>query len=447
MTDPVERLRITQLPPIYIARGHKIPKQEDLLPREPADSCEISAKPEEKSHKAAAKATKPDRESGLKEKPDAESDREEKPAGKSGQVPSAIFIDEEAFNDIVCRMPKVELHTHIEGSVRPRTILELARQYDIELPAETVRSLRDKISMKKGENLLDFLKKFDCFRFVFDKPETLRRIAYESIQDNARDNVRYTELRMNPLKHPDILSIQKVLDAVLDGMERAKSDFGVDAGFIVSINRGYDVDSAMEVAKAAVARKNRGVVGLDLAGDEIHNPPEKFKKVFQYAKSHGLKVTIHAGEAVGPESIRKAVEVCKADRIGHGVRVQEDPELMALLKKKGTLLELCPSSNIQLGIVKNMQSYPLARYYRDGMRVSINTDDRQIFGVSLTGEYLKVARASGLSLQDLQHIAIESLEGAFLPGSRKRTLLNEFVKEFNRLNSAIPTEDFLVRQR
>lgn len=341
------------------------------------------------------------------------------------------YVDSATFHGWMRAMPKVELHTHVEGAVRPETILDVARQYELPLPAETVEQLKSKIGMRPGEDLLAFLKKFDHFRFVFDRPDTLRRLAYECIDDNARENVMYTELRINPRKNPEKVSVDQVLDAVLEGMQQAEKDLGVKARLIASINRSYSVDSAWEIARAAVARKDRGIVGLDLAGDEVHHPASKFKEVFAYARENGLEVTIHAGEAVGPESIRQAIDDCGATRIGHGVRLQEDPALEKRVAEQGVVLEMCPTSNELLNVCPDLTRYPLKHYHHQGIPVTVNTDDRHIFDVTLAGEYTCLAEKTGMSLQELQQVALNAAEAAFLPPAEKADLRQEFVQRMS----------------
>ncbi len=332
------------------------------------------------------------------------------------------FLDREAFQAAVREMPKTELHTHLEGAVRPETILELAEVYQVDLGASNVEELKKKIQMRPGENLLDFLKKFDPFRFVFDHPESLRRVAYEMVEEEAREGVVYSEIRINPVKREDKLSIDGVLDAVLEGMHQASEDYAIESRLIVSLNRSYPLESAMRVARAAAARKDRGVVGLDLAGDEVHHPASKFKEVFDYAQSQGLHITIHAGEAVGPDSIRQALEVCHAERIGHGVRLGEDPAVLQEVARRQATLEMCPSSNLLINVVKDLKSYPLMTYAHQGIPVTISTDDRHIFDLTLTGEYMAMAEQCGLSLQDLEKISLNGIRSSFLPELEKARL-------------------------
>ena len=329
------------------------------------------------------------------------------------------YLDRERFLQVVRDMPKTELHTHLEGAVRPDTILELAAVYGVDLGVTDIEGLKRKIQMRPGEDLLAFLKKFDPFRFVFDHPESLTRVAYEMIEEEAREGVVYSEIRINPVKREDQLSIDGVLDAVLEGMHQASDDYGIESRLIVSLNRSYPLESAMRVARAAVARKDRGVVGMDLAGDEVHHPAAKFKEVFDYAKQQGLHITIHAGEAVGPESIRQALEVCHAERIGHGVRLGEDPAVLDEVARRHTPLEMCPDSNLLINVVKDLKSYPLMAYARRGIPVTISTDDRHIFDLTLTGEYMAMAEQCGLSLQDLEKISLTGIRSSFLPEREK----------------------------
>jgi len=358
--------------------------------------------------------------------------------------PGTVYLSESKFRSLMHQMPKAELHTHIEGAVRPATILDIARQYDLPLPAPTVEELKEKVSMRQGENLLDFLKKFDHFRFVFDQPETLSRLAFECIEDNARENISYTELRINPRKNQAKVSIDQVLDSVLQGMERAKEQFGVDGRLIASINRSQPIESAMAIAQAAVARKDRGVVGLDLAGDEINHPAAKFREVFAYAREHGLQITVHAGEGRGPESILSAVQDLGAQRIGHGVRLIEDASAVAAIQASGAVLEMCPESNKLLNVTPDLKTYPLKHYHHQGIPVTINTDDRHIFDVNLAGEFTSIAKNTDMSLQQLQVIAHNAVEAAFLPETEKAELRQSFRSQMENFNRSIPSQIYHV---
>jgi adenosine deaminase len=351
------------------------------------------------------------------------------------RIPGSIYVDEATFGQMLLELPKTEIHTHVEGAVRASTVLDVADEYGYERPAASVPELQALIGMRPGETLTAFLKKFDPFRFVFDHPETLERVAYEMLEDNAAENVCYTEIRINPVKRPDKVAVGQVLDSILEGMRRGERDFGVEARLIASINRSYPVAQAWEVAREAVARKDDGIVGLDLAGDEARHAPAKFAGVFQYAKANGLQVTVHAGEALGPESIQGAVRDTLADRIGHGVRLQEDPELERQFAASAIPLEMSPTSNLLINVVKDLKTYPLRRYYHAGIPVTINTDDRHIFGSTLTGEYHVLAKETGLSLQELEQISWNGLRHAFLSAPEKMRLSREFRERMTRFEA------------
>lgn len=349
----------------------------------------------------------------------------------------SVMLKRQDFLNAVREMPKVQLHDHLEGAVRPQTILEEADRLGLARPAADVAAMQDMIAMKPNEGLLEFLKKFNPFRFIFENPESLRRIAFEAVEDNANDGVKYVELRMNCLKNEAKMSIGEVMDSVLQGMEQGSKELGVETRFIASINRSHPVDTAWKIVKEAVARKEKGVVGIDLAGDEINHPPEKFTEVFAYARANGLQVTVHAGEAVGPKSIDGAIDALGAERIGHGVRLREDKASLERVKKDDIHLEMCPHSNYLLNIVKDMRDYPLREYHDHGISCSINTDDPHIFGVTLIQEYMSQAQTSRFSLQELQNMNLRAIEHAFLPMVDKQRLIAEFKEDYQHLNARL----------
>jgi adenosine deaminase len=373
------------------------------------------------------------------------------PAGSPGETPpivladgyspspdeSAVVLSRKDFSDAVRLMPKIQLHDHLEGAVRPGTILEEADRLGLPRPATDVGAMQAMIAMRPNESLLDFLKKFDPFRFIFEDKDSLKRIAYEAVEDNARDGVKYVELRMNCLKNEKKMSIGEVMDAVLAGMRKGSAELGVESRFIASINRSYPVETAMKIVKEAVARKDQGVVGIDLAGDEVHHPPEKFKEVFAYAHAHGLQITVHAGEAVGPKSIEGAIDTLGAERIGHGVRLREDQATLRKVRDEHVHLEMCPHSNHLLNIVQNMAEFPLREYTEQGISCSLNTDDPHIFGVTLVQEYVGQAQNSKFTLQELQALNLDAIRAAFLPMVDKERLIAEFQKDYDRLNDGL----------
>ena len=348
----------------------------------------------------------------------------------------SLVLGREEFTKQLLDMPKIQLHDHLEGSVRPKTILEEADRLGLERPADNISDMKSKISMKPNETLIQFLGKFDPFRFVFEDKDSLKRIAYEAVEDNANDGVKYVELRMNCQKNEDKLSIGEVMDSVLDGIDKGSEELGVKARFIASINRSYAPEDAMRIVKEAIKRKDRGVVGVDLAGDERHEPA-KFKEAFAHARENGLKVTVHAGEALGPSSIEAAMDDLGAERIGHGTRLREDRRVLERVRDEDVHLEMCPHSNRLLNVVDSLKNYPIREYTNEGISCSLNTDDKHIFDVNLVDEYKAMAGVNDFTLQELQNLNLRAIEHAFLPMVDKKQMIAEFKANYDRMNDRV----------
>ena len=355
--------------------------------------------------------------------------------------PNEITLSRKDFTSAVQRMPKIQLHDHLEGSVRPQTILEEADRLGIEKPADNLEDMAKLVSMQPGEGLIEFLGKFEPFRFIFDDKQSLSRIAYEGVEDSKKDGVDYLELRMNCQKNQDKLSIGEVMDAVLDGIDKGQEDFGVETRFIASINRSYPPKDAMNIVKAAIERKDRGVVGIDLAGNERDYPPELFTEVFAYARENGLQATVHAGEAAGPKSIEGAIDSLGAERIGHGVRLRDDKKLMDRVRDEDIHVEMCPHSNLLINIVDSMKNYPVREYHNHGISTSLSTDDKHIFGTNLVKEYTAMAEHNDFTLQEFQEMNVRGLEHAFLPKADKKRLIAKFTTEYKVINEEILSQD------
>jgi adenosine deaminase len=241
---------------------------------------------------------------------------------------------------------------------------------------------------------------------------------------------------MNCQKNQDKLSIGEVMDAVLDGMDKGSEELGVKTRFIASINRSYDPRDAMKIVNEAIKRKDRGVVGIDLAGDERHKP-EKFKEVFAHARKNGLQVTVHAGEALGPSSIEEAMDELGAERIGHGTRLREDRRVLEKVRDHDVHLEMCPHSNRLLNVVDSMRNYPIREYINEGISCSLNTDDKHIFDVNLIDEYKAMAGVNEFTLQELQNLNLRAIEHVFLPMVDKKQLIAQFKADYDRMNKSI----------
>jgi adenosine deaminase len=333
--------------------------------------------------------------------------------------------------EAIQRLPKTDLHVHLDGSLRIATILDLARKDNVKLPASDPEGLAR--AMHCGENtgsLVKYLEAFDVTLMVLQTQESLFRAAYELAQDAAAENVRYMEVRYAPLLHTRKgLSHTRVVEAVLDGLRAAQVDHGITSNVIVCGIRNISPESSLEMAELAVAYKGRGVTGFDLAGAEYDHPAKKHKDSFALIRKNNINITIHAGEAYGPESIEQAIHVCGAHRIGHGVRLREDGDLLHYVNDHRIALECCPSSNVQTGAVKDLATHPLKLYHDLGLRVTVNTDNRLITDTSVSKELWLAHTKMGLTLQDLKQIVLNGFKAAFLPYHERRGMLRAIAKE------------------
>jgi adenosine deaminase len=327
--------------------------------------------------------------------------------------------------EAIQRLPKTDLHVHLDGSLRIETILDLAEKDNIPLPARDPIGL--KAAMHCGENtgsLVEYLKAFDVTLRVLQTEEALYRAAYELATDAATENVRYMEVRYAPMLHTRKgLSLTRVVEAVLSGLRAAQTDHGIISNVIVCGIRNISPESSLEMAQLAVAYKGRGVTGFDLAGAEYDHPAKHHREAFQLIRNNNINCTIHAGEAYGPESVKQAIHVCGAHRIGHGCRLREDGDLLHYVNDHRIPLECCPSSNVQTGAVKDLQSHPLKLYYDLGLRVTVNTDNRLITDTTVSKELYLAHQHMGFSLTDLKQVVLNGFKSAFLPFHERRAML------------------------
>ncbi len=329
--------------------------------------------------------------------------------------------------ELVRALPKTDLHCHLDGSLRLATILELAEEQGVKLPADTPEGLARAIHM--GEtcaSLEDYLTAFDVTLAVLQTEEALYRAAYELAVDCAAENVRYLEVRYAPVLHTQRgLKPTTIVDSVLTGLRDATRETGIRSNVIVCGIRHADPQTSVRLAELAVAYKGKGVVGFDLAGAEEGHPARRHREAVQLIHDNNVNVTIHAGEAYGPESIAQAVHVCGAHRIGHGVRLRENGELLNYLNDHRIPLEMCPTSNLQTGSVTSFASHPLKFYFDFGLRVSINTDNRLITDTTVTKELATAHREMRFSLDDLCTLLVQGFKSAFLPFREKADLLRQ----------------------
>ncbi len=327
-------------------------------------------------------------------------------------------------------LPKIELHRHLEGSFRLDTMVRIAEKYGIEMPEYDSELLRPFVQMMPNEtrNAQHFLGKFMTIRQFFRSPEVIQQATYEAIADAAADNVKYMELRFTPRALSNILrcSYYDVVEWVCDAAERAEQEHHIKVRLIVSMNRHESVEIGEHVLAAAVEFRNRGVAAIDLAGNEQEFSAEPFRPIFRCAKELGLGVTVHAGEWGEPANIRHAVEELCADRIGHGVRAYEVPDIVDWLAERGTVLELCPTSNVHSGVVADWNVHPLQYLYDKRVRTTINTDDPLISNIALSDEMLHAVQDMQMSLDDVKQQILTAAQSAFLPDGERAALVRQF---------------------
>ncbi len=333
-------------------------------------------------------------------------------------------------------LPKIELHRHLEGSLRLTTLLEVAREFKLDLPTHDLDALRAYVQITdEGGDFRTFLSKFGYLRKFYQSREVIQRFAYEAVADAAADNVRYLELRFTPMALARVQNfpLEEVTDWVIEAVDEAQRAFPIKVKLIVSLNRHEDVSIGQRATRIAIENMSRGVVGLDLAGDEANYSAEPFARLFHQARDAGLGITIHAGEWAVCENVRYAVEKLGAARIGHGVRVVEDSEILKLARERRATFEVCVTSNVQSGVVQRFVDHPVRTMFDMGLQVTLNTDDPSVSDITLTDEINIVAASLGFEMADLKKMTLCAAEASFLPEDEKRKLVEEFKAELAKL--------------
>ncbi|RME48239.1 MAG: adenosine deaminase [Caldilineae bacterium] len=336
-------------------------------------------------------------------------------------------------------MPKIDLHRHLEGSLRLSTLAEIARQHGVDMRTHSIEELRPLVQVTDEEepNFQTFLAKFAVLRKFYSTREAVMRIAYEVVADAAHDNVKYLEIRFNPVAqaYHQGFSFEEVADWVIEAVNRARRDFNILVRLIVQMGR-HEPQFARRLAELAVARQKGGIVALDLAGDEEHYSAGKFIDVLRWAKRQGMHITAHAGECRNcpAENVREAIEVIQADRIGHGVQARGNLAVIDLLRRKQIPLEMCPTSNLQTAAIDALSQHPLLSFHRIGIPVTINTDDPSVSNITLTDEYMVAVRGIGVPFTVLKEMILNAARAAFVPQPERERLVRWFEQTLNRHN-------------
>ena len=351
--------------------------------------------------------------------------------------------------EMIRHLPKVELHDHLDGGLRPATIIELARRAGVELPAREPAELAAWFHRGADRKSLSlYLEGFGVVLSVMQTAEALERIAFEALEDRAEDGIVYVELRFAPmLCTAGGLNLEEVVRSVLAGLERGRAKTGVEFGLILCGMRDQTV--ALETAELAVSFREKGVVGFDLAGDEYGHPPKKHLDAFEYIRRMNFNITIHAGEAFGMESIWQAIQYCGAHRIGHATRLREDMAIHGTrIEKMGSLahfirdkrlpLEMCLSSNVQTGAAASLDDHPFPVYYRNGFRVLLCTDNRLMSNTTLSKEMHLAVTHYNLTLDDLEKITLNAMKSSFLHHDDRIRIIYDVLKpRFARMRADI----------
>ena len=342
--------------------------------------------------------------------------------------------------DWIRRLPKAELHVHLDGSLRPRTMLDLAEDARLELPASEPDALAEAMLVRDVESLEEYLERYRYTVALMQTPAALCRIAWELVEDLADENVRYVETRFCPALHSPGMREEEAIEAVLDGLHRGEQQGGDEerciARLIVCGLRTLPSKVSERLAELAVRYRDRGVVAFDLAGAEDGFPAKEHAGAFAIAREGGLRRTCHAGEGYGPASVMQALEDCGAERIGHGTRIREDEAVLKTVRDRGVPLEVCVTSNVHTRTVESHEAHPIRQYFDQGIAVTLNTDGRLMDGITLTDEYRTAHERLGFSAEELGQVVLNACEHAFLPDSDRTALCTRVRRQLEETHAA-----------
>ena len=343
-----------------------------------------------------------------------------------------MFTDETAPLNRYFALPKVDLHRHLEGSLRLTTMLDIARQHGVTVPV-SMFNLSGLVQVQDQDPMTftNFLDKFKTLRLFYKSPDVIDRVTREAVEDAAKDNCRYLELRFTPvaLSRAEGFPLHDVMDWVIISAQEAAKKYKIKISLIASVNRHESPELAEQVAWLATEHIKNGLTGLDLAGNEAEFKSDAFQGIFKEAKQAGLHVTIHAGEWGPAENVRDAIENLGAERIGHGVRVLEDESVTALAKERETVFEVCVTSNYQSGVVKSLPEHPLPRMFEAGLKATVNTDDPSVSRITLAHEYQHISEDLRVPMATLKNSVLVAAQAAFLPDVEKEKLVASLKKE------------------
>lgn len=336
------------------------------------------------------------------------------------------------------QMPKAEIHVHLEGSVYPETLLDLARKYDVTLPFNDVESAREWFQFR---DFAHFVEIYIAICSVLRDEEDYARISYEQARRAHAENIRYMEVTFAPPRFMDVHRVvlpDRLIEGLREGRRRAQEDFGITMQYILDPVRSRSAEAVMDLARWCANNLGEGLIGFGLGGMEVGNPPGPYAEAFSYVRDAGARLTLHAGETDGPHSVWAALEV-GSERIGHGVTSIHDDALVQHLVDNQIVLEVSPTSNICLGVSRDYTEHPFRALHDAGVPVTVNSDDPPMFNTTLTNEYRVLAEHFDFSIDELRALSLRALDAAFLQESERKRLRTGFVEEFAGLEQLVTT--------
>jgi adenosine deaminase len=334
--------------------------------------------------------------------------------------------------EIIKRLPKLEQHIHIVGSTKPETLLAIIEDNGVKMPFKNIDEVK---SFFQYSDLPHFISVYSTVNDCITDAKYYERITYEMLESEAACNVKHVEAIFSANDHVRRgLDYGEMLDAINKGIRRAKRKFGITCTIRVDLVRNYGPEVAVKEL-GWIKKKGDNIVAIDLGGSENGFPPEPYEGVYKKASDLGLHLVAHAGEAAGPESVWGAIKTLGVERIGHGVTAAADPALLKEIKNRGIAIETCPISNLRTGAIKSVKDHPIRSFIKQGISVSVNSDDPPMFNTDINNEYLQLHRELGFTVDELMRISLDSIETSFLPTKKKEELREGFLKEYRDLAS------------
>lgn len=335
------------------------------------------------------------------------------------------------LEQLLLKIPKIELHLHLEGAIPAKTLLDLAMKRGNDRSLRTLDDLHKKLTFREFSH---FIELWAWMTTLIREESEFEEISYEVLQELSRQNVKYVEASYSPGDYwRQGFSVEGITENLMKGKERAARDFDIKCELIIDLIRDHGPEKGLQYLNAATPYLGKGVIGIGLGGSEQSFPPDPYVPIYKEARERGFRLTAHAGEAAGSHSIRTAVEKLGVERVGHGVRATEDPLLMTLLLEKQIPLDMCVTSNLRTGVCKSIETHPIKEYFRQGLMVTVNSDDPTMFNTSLTQEYVTLVQKLGFDLADLRRLGANSIDASFMSEESKKAMRVQFATEWEQL--------------